>query len=543
MSNSDNLDHEPSLEVFGPGSAPFSGLSSEADFLIARLLQQGIPTAPGLALSQLRELSDQVSSIAPQSGAAAPVSSPERSGRGRGRSRGGKKGRKSSPPGSRPPPKSTPSQARQAGSVSNTPLMESSVAGSLQSLASSMRAIDARLQALEDSITGTSTSAALRAALSASVRGCRVRVSHAFQQAKILEGKDVNLLSLILPSPECDKAIATGGNITAVFKVADPSLIRDISVGQFMVAFGIFRDVLCSVYPTAAERRATSLPSAPQCLSPRPEPPTCSMLGTIDQAVRKCLHSPLLYISPYLQFLQGCTPEVRLPQAQPQPHSSSAPETSWWKNILNYHPSTPINIPQLAAALSTHQDSAFVDYLLSGFSQGFRVGVLSSPTVTFVAKNLQSAAKEPNIVSQLIDKELLKGYIIGPFSSSPFSVFRSNPIGIATRKYSGKKRLIFDLSAPRSDPFCSVNSIIPPDQFSLHYASVDNAIKMIKFTGHGALLSKADITDAFKIIPIHPSQWNLFGIKWESKLYFAVRLTFGCRRSPCIFNSFSEALC
>ncbi|KAK5887855.1 hypothetical protein CesoFtcFv8_016416 [Champsocephalus esox] len=43
---------------------------------------------------------------------------------------------------------------------------------------------------------------------------------------------------------------------------------------------------------------------------------------------------------------------------------------------------------------------------------------------------------------------------------------------------------------------------------------------MIKFTGHGARLSKADITDAFKIILIHPSQWNSFGIKWESKLYF-----------------------
>ncbi|KAK5926271.1 hypothetical protein CgunFtcFv8_021856 [Champsocephalus gunnari] len=59
---------------------------------------------------------------------------------------------------------------------------------------------------------------------------------------------------------------------------------------------------------------------------------------------------------------------------------------------------------------------------------------------------------------------------------------------------------------------------------------------MIKFTGHGARLSKADITDAFNIIPIHPSQWNSSGIKWEFKLYF-------CRSSPCIFKSFSEALC
>ncbi|KAK5930756.1 hypothetical protein CgunFtcFv8_026969 [Champsocephalus gunnari] len=67
MSNSDNSEHEPSLEVSDPRSAPHSGLPTEADFLIARLLQQGIPTAPGLTLSQLRELSDQVSSVALQS--------------------------------------------------------------------------------------------------------------------------------------------------------------------------------------------------------------------------------------------------------------------------------------------------------------------------------------------------------------------------------------------------------------------------------------------------------------------------------------------
>lgn len=44
-------------------------------------------------------------------------------------------------------------------------------------------------------------------------------------------------------------------------------------------------------------------------------------------------------------------------------------------------------------------------------------------------------------------------------------------------------------------------------------------------------------------MPIHPSDGPLFGIKWNSKLYFAVRLTFGCRSIPQIFNWLSEALC
>lgn len=99
------------------------------------------------------------------------------------------------------------------------------------------------------------------------------------------------------------------------------------------------------------------------------------------------------------------------------------------------------------------------------------------------------------------------------------------------------------MSSPHSNSLASVNECIPPESFSLYYASVDDAVQLIKIAGYGAWLTKADITDAFKIMPIHSSDWPLFGVKWKSLLYFAVRLTFGCRRSPHIFNCLSKALC
>ncbi|XP_034567346.1 uncharacterized protein LOC117832365 [Notolabrus celidotus] len=133
--------------------------------------------------------------------------------------------------------------------------------------------------------------------------------------------------------------------------------------------------------------------------------------------------------------------------------------------------------------------------------------------------------------------------MVGPFSKSPFSNFRVSPIGVATRKYSLKKRLIVDLSAPRDSSIPSINSLIPREPFSLYYASVDNAVQMIKSAGTGAWLGKADSSDAFKVVPLHPSQWHLFCVKWRSKFYFSVRLTFGCRSSPRIFDTLSEALC
>lgn len=71
-------------------------------------------------------------------------------------------------------------------------------------------------------------------------------------RTKILQGKDINLISLILPSPECEERIATGEHFSALIKTADPRLSKDLSIGEFLIAFGLFREIICSVYP---ERR------------------------------------------------------------------------------------------------------------------------------------------------------------------------------------------------------------------------------------------------------------------------------------------------
>ena len=205
---------------------------------------------------------------------------------------------------------------------------------------------------------------------------------------------------------------------------------------------------------------------------------------------------------------------------------------------INNHPFTPVDIGRLSEALSGHPNRCFVKYLLTGLREGFMAGVECVPTVTQVCNNLQSALREPDVVDALLAKETGKGYLLGPFP-----VFRVSPIGVATRKYSGEKRLIVDLSAPHNTQVPSINSLIPPEPFSLYYTDIEHSIRLIKQAGVGAWLGKADITDAFKVMPLHPSQWHLFGIKWRSQMYFYARLAFGCRSSPRIFDTLSEALC
>nr|XP_015206548.1 PREDICTED: uncharacterized protein LOC102697944 [Lepisosteus oculatus] len=118
-----------------------------------------------------------------------------------------------------------------------------------------------------------------------------------------------------------------------------------------------------------------------------------------------------------------------------------------------------------------------------------------------------------------------------------------HPEANAVRKYSSKKYLIIDLSASHNSHVPSLNSLIPSSDFSLHYATIDHAISLIKIAGPGTWLANADISSAFKVMPLDPDFWHLFGVHWRNKFFFAVRLTFGCRSSPKIFDTLAEALC
>ncbi|XP_033467933.2 uncharacterized protein LOC117247462 [Epinephelus lanceolatus] len=107
----------------------------------------------------------------------------------------------------------------------------------------------------------------------------------------------------------------------------------------------------------------------------------------------------------------------------------------------------------------------------------------------------------------------------------------------------GEKRLIIDLSSPHGSNIPSINSLIPSLDFSMQYATIDHAMALIHLAGHGAWLSEADITSAFKVLPIHPDFRCYFGVCWKGAYYFSMRLTFSCKSSPKIFDSLSEVLC
>ena len=205
--------------------------------------------------------------------------------------------------------------------------------------------------------------------------------------------------------------------------------------------------------------------------------------------------------------------------------------------LRNHRPVTPVKVNRLTHYLSGYP-YAKRQYLLNGFTNGFSIQCLLSPS-HLESPNLKSAVDNPSAVNAKLTKEIDAGRIAGPFEFPPFPQFIISPLGLVPKKTPSEFRLIHHLSFPRGS---SVNDGIPRDFSSVHYASTDDAISLIKQLGSGCFMAKTDIASAFRIIPIHPHDFRLLGMKWQGNYYFDRCLQMGCSTSCSIFESFSTAL-
>ena len=150
-----------------------------------------------------------------------------------------------------------------------------------------------------------------------------------------------------------------------------------------------------------------------------------------------------------------------------------------------------------------------------------------------------SALENPLAVDVKLKKELDAQRLAGPFQSPPLSPFWVSPLGVVPKKVPVEFRLIHHLSFPKGS---SVNDGIPPEHTNVYYATIDEAIKLIRSAGPGYFLAKTDIKNAFRIIPIHPSDYNLLGMQWRGLHYYDRCMPMGCSSSCLTFETFSTAV-
>ena len=139
-----------------------------------------------------------------------------------------------------------------------------------------------------------------------------------------------------------------------------------------------------------------------------------------------------------------------------------------------------------------------------------------------------------------LQNELSKGRIAGPFNNPPLPNFKSSPLALREKQEQGKYRLLHNLSYPYD--LSPVNSNIPTSASTVKYERLSDAIKDIHECTLDAHMAKRDIADAFRLIPLHPSQYHLTGFSWEHKYYCDKCLPQGSASSCRIFETFSTAL-
>ena len=103
-----------------------------------------------------------------------------------------------------------------------------------------------------------------------------------------------------------------------------------------------------------------------------------------------------------------------------------------------------------------------------------------------------------HIITESLAKECAAGRMAGPYSHPPLPNLRCSGLGVVPKK-DGGWRVIYHLSAP---PGMSINDFIDPACFSLHYCSIDAAIKMVNTLGQNALMGKINLKNAFRQIPV-----------------------------------------
>ena len=55
-------------------------------------------------------------------------------------------------------------------------------------------------------------------------------------------------------------------------------------------------------------------------------------------------------------------------------------------------------------------------------------------------------------------------------------------------------------------------------------------------------MAKMDIKSAYRLIPVHPSDRPLLGMRWRDRLFLDKTLPFGLRSAPKVFNAVADAL-
>ena len=156
--------------------------------------------------------------------------------------------------------------------------------------------------------------------------------------------------------------------------------------------------------------------------------------------------------------------------------------------------------------------------------------------------NALSCKEHPDVLEAHRLREVQKGRLvtIGPTLPEAWkgSAYVS-PIGIIPKPHSKKFRCIFNLS---SGGVCSINERIPQEDGIVPFLSNKEIAQALAEAGAGAWLAAFDVEEAFRHLPVAPSDYRLLLLLIHGVYYVDTRVGFGSRTGPANYQKFGAAL-
>ena len=205
--------------------------------------------------------------------------------------------------------------------------------------------------------------------------------------------------------------------------------------------------------------------------------------------------------------------------------------------------STPIEVDRFEALLADHPNPAFVRSVCIGLREGFwpfaHTHPNEWPTTWDNSERPPKTQGERDFIASQIEKEQQARRYSPAFGPDLLPGMYSMPVHAVPKPGTDKHRLVTDHSAGKF----ALNEMISRDDISGvtldNVQDLGNALRLFRRTSpHEELVVwKADVSEAYRLIPMHPLWQVKQVVSFEGKCYVDQRNVFGGRASQRLFHA------
>ena len=189
---------------------------------------------------------------------------------------------------------------------------------------------------------------------------------------------------------------------------------------------------------------------------------------------------------------------------------------------------TPYKHKAWAKKLRVHNLTKQYPTICHGLRYGFDAGIREL-SETYAPANNISLDAFPDAYHDIVNNEFIKGCYLGPCSQREveelIGPFQSSPLSIIPKPHKpGKFRAVHNFSAPHTPQHntSSINSTIDITNFPCTWGTFLTVALLISHLPPGSQASVRDTAEAYRGIPIKPSQWTGLVVRLQGKDNFAI---------------------